>query len=194
MMASTYIILYILVGTRVNLLEVTLARRPPDSAYFILKNKQLTRHQRLLSRKSEVQPIRVTPEEKRLIALGAKLRGVSMSALLVQSAVKEARALIEQEIARQAETKKLFGGLVAPLSSDEEKLKFIAEGWGVSVGDLKKQRRQQAPDATGSKAMLDDLYAWSRSFAADLEQQFGSIPTDDSELAAYIDRVKSARS
>jgi hypothetical protein len=41
--------------------------------------------------------------------------------------------------------------------------------------------------------VLDDLYAWSRSFASDLEQQFGSIPTDDSELAAYIDRVKKAR-
>jgi uncharacterized protein (DUF1778 family) len=146
-----------------------------------------------MSRKSEVQPIRVTPEEKRLIALGAKLRGVSMSALLVQAAVKEARALIEQEITRQAETKKKLGGLVSPVSSDEEKLKFIAEGWGVSVGDLKKHRHQPASDKTQRKAVLDDLYAWSRSFAADLEQQFGSIPTDDSELAAYIDRVKKAR-
>ena len=152
-----------------------------------------------MTRKSEVQPIRMTPEEKRLLAMGAKLSGLSVSSLLVSSAVKEVRRLMEEQVRHQSMIKKAADDdwRKDTLKSDSEKLKFVAEGLGVNVEDLKKREAAWSKRAKSEKGrqrlVIQDLIDWSVQNAVELEAEFGKIPTDEQDIAKFAAKVKRSR-
>jgi hypothetical protein len=135
----------------------------------------------------------MSPEEKRLIEIGAKMRGLSASALLVSSAIKEARNIMREEAQNEQSMNDAREDRFQPLKTRDEKLKFIADVWGISVEDLKEREIRFETGDERKKAVFDDFYKWSKAFTAAIEKQHGPVPKNEKELEAYLAKIEQAR-
>jgi uncharacterized protein (DUF1778 family) len=145
-------------------------------------------------KKTEQILIRVSHDEKREIENGAKLCGLSKSAMMVSSTLKEVRNMMKAEIIFQNEVSNQSNrDAKLTIQSQDERIQFIAEMFGIPSENLSREYFKPMNDAKRLKMAMSDFRSWSKKFTQSIQEAHGEIPTNEEELIKYIKKIGDKR-
>lgn len=157
--------------------------------------------------KDESKLLRMTTEERDLLETGARIQGLSLTAFLVSSGIRETKKLILNYAQEVKQMKKSAHSNIT--LSPEHKLTAKDINWEdaeelIAADEISQDEKGARVDAAFArhginvnsararpsvKESMKAFEKWSASFSAEIEKIFGPPPEDDKEFEIYVDKI-----